>query len=430
MHRFFQLKEKGTTWQTEIVAGLTTFLTMAYALVVNPAVLSTTGMSQSAIFVATCLAAAIGCFAMGLLANYPVGLAPSMGLNAYFAYTVVQKLGYSWQIGLGAVFCSGIAFTALTLLGIRQRIIYILPNSLKFGIAAGIGLFLGVIGLQNVGLLKVVPHFAFYFSVFTKLSFWLAVLGLGLIFVLERFRVYGAILIGIVAITITGIVIGITPFKGIFSWPPSIQPTLFALQLPHFNDAKLLMVIFTFFFVALFDSTGTLIAILQQAKLIQRDGRIPRLTQALFSDSFATTCGSLLGTSTTGSYIESSAGVKAGGKTGLTAVIVGLLFLAALFFAPLAETVPVYATAPALVFVAILMARSLVLIKQEEITDKIAAVITAITIPITFSIAHGISLGIISYVLLKIFTGNIRQVNIILGVLSVILAVYLLHDFL
>jgi len=428
LQRFFKLTAAQTTIKIELIAAITSFLTMAYVVMVNPVILGATGMNVEAVFVATCLAAAFGSLLMGLLANYPIGLAPSMGLNAYFAFVVVKQLGYPWEIALGAVFCAGIAFLLLTLVGVRQWLIRMLPPALKVGIGAGIGLFLGVIALQNLHLITVEPHWTFNPAVLTHLPFWLALAGLVLIFILGRYRIHGAILLGIIAVTIIGIILKLTPFQGVFSLPPSIEPTLLALKLPDFTDIKLLMVIFTFFFVALFDNTGTLIAILLQGKFIKSDSSIPRLNQALVADSAATIAGSLLGTSTTGSYIESSAGVKAGGKTGLTAVIIGLLFLLALFFAPLARTVPSFATAPALIYVAILMMQGLRLLRRSDYTEIITALITTLAIPITFSIADGICLGVISYVILNLIIGKVRNIHPALGCLSLIFAAFLLYQ--
>lgn len=422
---FFQFQEQNTSFKIEVIAGITTFLTMAYVIVVNPAILATTGMDNGAIFMATCLAAAFGSLAMGLFANYPLGLAPSMGLTAYFAYVVVQKLGYPWQIALGAVFISGLLFVFLTLLGIRQKIIYLIPDSLKIGLSAGIGLFLGMIALKNISVISVLPNLQLHWQALFTHATALCLLGLIIIILLERFRVLGAILLGILAITLISILFGLTQFQGVVALPPSILPTLGQLHISLTWNKELFGVIFTFFFVALFDSTGTLIAVLYQAHLIPKDGKVARLTQALFADSTATIVGSLLGTSTTMSYIESSAGARAGGRTGFTAIVIGVLFLCALFFAPLTKTIPPYATAPALLYVAILMAKNLSRLKWRDFTESIPALIITLGVPLTFSIAKGISLGVVSYVLLQIITGKFAKLNFTLCVLAALLFIYL-----
>ncbi|MDU3076546.1 MAG: NCS2 family permease, partial [Mixta calida] len=352
--KLFQLKAHNTTVRTEVIAGFTTFLAMAYILFVNPTILSATGMDKGAVFVATCLAAAIGSLLMGLIANYPIALAPGMGLNAFFTYTVVLHMGYTWQIALGAVFLSALIFFALSIFKIREWIIASIPLPLRSGIAAGIGLFLAIIALQGAGIVIGNPATLVGIGDLTKPGPLLAMLGFIIIVVLEARRVTGAVLIGILAVTFLSMALGLSPFAGVFSAPPSIAPTFMQLDIKGALDISLVGVIFAFLFVDVFDNSGTLIGVTKRAGLADEQGNIPKMGKALIADSAAALFGSLLGTSTTTSYIESAAGVSAGGRTGLTAVVVAALFLLSLFFAPLASSVPVYATAPALLSIAAL----------------------------------------------------------------------------
>jgi adenine/guanine/hypoxanthine permease len=420
LERQFHLKEFGTTARTEILAGVTTFLTMAYIIFVNPSILSATGMDMGAVFVATCLAAAFGSAMMGLVANYPIALAPGMGLNAYFAFGVVNGMGYSWEAALGAVFISGVIFLILSVLPVREWIINAIPKSLKMAIAAGIGLFLGIIALQAAGI--VVDHPATLVSLGSlhEPTTVLAIIGFFVMVALDRLRVPGAIIIAILATAAVGILLGISEFKGIVSAPPSLAPTFLAMDLSAALNAGLIAIIFTFLFVDLFDNTGTLIGVAHRAGLIGPDGRIPRLGRALISDSSAAMVGAALGTSTTTSYIESAAGVKAGGRTGMTAVVVALLFLAALFLSPLASTIPAYATAPALLYVACLMTRGLTEIDWEDATEFVPAVVTALAMPLTYSIAHGIAFGFVTYAAVKVLSGRFRDLNAALVILAVL----------
>jgi AGZA family xanthine/uracil permease-like MFS transporter len=363
-------------------------------------------MDFGAVFVATCLAAAIGTMIMGLYANYPIALAPGMGLNAYFAYGVVLGMGHSWQVALGAVFISGILFIILSLLPVREWIINAIPRSLKLAIAAGIGLFLAIIALKNAGI--VVDHPATLVTLGDPLS-WsviLAFLGFFVIVALERHKVPGAVIIGILATTAAGLILGVTEWHGFASMPPNPAPTFLQLDIAGAMQVGLVTIVFTFLFVDLFDTAGTLVGLAQRAGLLDAQGRLPRLGKALLADSTATAAGSLLGTSTTTSYIESAAGINVGGRTGLTAVVVAILFLLALFFAPLAQTVPAFATAPALLFVACLMTRGLEEIDWDDVTEFAPAVVTAIAMPLTFSIAHGLGLGFITYAAVKILSGR------------------------
>ena len=412
LEKFFDLRGHGTTVKTEVIAGITTFLTMAYIAFVNPTILSDAGMDFGAVFVATCIAAAIGTLIMGLYANYPIALAPGMGLNAFFTYGVVLGMGHSWQVALGAVFLSGILFVILSILPVREWIINAIPKGLKMAISAGIGLFLGIIALKNAGI--IVDHPATLVTI-GDLTAWpavLALLGFAIMVALDRLKVPGAVIIGILAVTAVGILIGVSEFKGIVDLPPDPSPTFLQLDLAGAFQIALLSVVFTFLFVDLFDTAGTLIGVAHRAGLLDSEGKLPRLRQALMADSSASVIGSALGTSTTTSYIESASGIKAGGRTGLTAVVVALLFLLTLFFAPLAGTVPAFATAPALLFVACLMTRGLAEIDWDDVTEYAPAVLTALSMPLTFSIAHGIGLGFIAYAAVKILTGRISDCSV------------------
>lgn len=411
LERFFQLQAHGTTVRTEVLAGLTTFLTMAYIVFVNPDILSAAGMPRDAVFVATCLAAAIGTAIMGLYANYPVALAPAMGLNAYFAFTVVQGMGYTWQAALGAVLISGILFILLSLFKVREWIVNAIPTSLKYSISAGIGLFLAIIGLKNAGLITAHPATLLTLGDIRSPGPLLAAAGFMLIAALEYRKVPGAIIIAILSVTGASVALGLVEFKGIVAAPPSLAPTFMQLDLAGALNAGLLAVVLTFFMVELFDASGTLVGVCHRAGLLDKDGKLPRLKKALLADSVAISAGAVLGTSSTTAYIESAAGTAAGGRTGLTAVVVALLFLCCIVFAPLAGTVPAYATAPALCYVAILMSRGLAEIEWDDLTEATPAVVTAITIPFTFSIAHGISFGFISYVAIKVLAGRARDVS-------------------
>jgi len=411
LERTFKLAANGTTARREILAGLTTFLTMAYIIVVNPAILSDTGMDFGAVFVATCLAAALGTAIMGGLANYPIALAPGMGLNAYFAYSVVGGLGYSWQVGLGAIFVSGLIFFALSVLPVREWIINAIPTTLKMAISAGIGFFLAIIALQNAGVVVDNPATLVALGNVTAAETVLAGLGFALMLALDQRRVPGAVLIGILATAAVGILLGISEFRGVADMPPDPWPTFGQLDIMGALDAGLVTIIFAFLFVDLFDTAGTLVGLGHRAGLLDRDGRLPRLKRALIADSTATVGGSVLGTTTVTSYIESAAGIKAGGRTGLTALTVAALFLLALFFAPLAQSVPAYATAPALLFVACMMARGLAELSWEDPTDYAPAVVTAIAMPLTYSIADGIGLGFIAYAAAKLLSGRWDQLS-------------------
>ncbi|ATG73428.1 guanine permease [Zobellella denitrificans] len=423
LDKYFHLKELNTDVRREVVAGITTFLTMAYIIFVNPAILADAGMDRGAVFVATCLAAAIGCFIMGLWANYPIALAPGMGLNAFFTYTVVLTEGYSWQAALGAVFFSGCIFVLLSLLKVREWIINSIPGPLKIGIAAGIGLFLALIGLKNAGIIVDHPATLVSLGDVTSLPVGLATLGFFLIIGLAARGMRGAVMIGILVITGLGIAFGDVQYHGIMSAPPSILPTFMQLDIAGAFNVGMLSVIFAFLFVDLFDTSGTLIAVAQRAKLLDEQGRLPRLGRALLADSTASITGSMLGTSTTTSYVESAAGVAVGGRSGLTAVVTGLMFILALLFSPLAGMVPAYATAGALVYVAVLMMAQLSHLHWDDVTEAVPAVVVVAMMPFTFSIAHGIALGFISYVGVKLLAGRAAEISPTVWVLALLFVV-------
>ena len=425
LEKLFKLKAHNTTIRTEIIAGITTFLAMAYILFVNPSILGATGMDKGAVFVATCLAAAIGCVLMGLIANYPIALAPGMGLNAFFTYTVVLHMGYTWQVALGAVFLSAVIFFAMSLFKIREWIINSIPLPLRAGIGAGIGLFLAIIALEGAGIVVDNPATLVGLGDLTKPGPLLALLGFFIIVVLEARRVTGAVLIGILVVTFISMGIGLTPFGGVFSAPPSIAPTLMQLDIAGAFNVGLVSVIFAFLFVDVFDNTGTLLGVTKRAGLADEQGNVPKMGRALIADSAAALFGSLLGTSTTTSYVESAAGVSAGGRTGLTAIVVAILFLLSLFFSPLAGSVPVYATAPALLFVAVLMASGLADIDWKDITTAAPVTVTALTMPLTYSIANGIAFGFITWTVVKLLSGRTKEVNPALIILSILFVIKL-----
>ncbi|KEQ18865.1 NCS2 family permease [Endozoicomonas numazuensis] len=425
LERLFKLKEHQTDVKTEVLAGITTFLTMAYIIFVNPSMLATTGMDQGAVFVATCVAAAIGCMIMGFYANYPIALAPGMGLNAFFAFTVVGQMGYSWQVALGAVFLSGICFFALSAFKVREWIINSIPLSLRGGIAAGIGLFLGFIALQNAGIIVDSPATLVTLG---DMSSWGAIMtsiGFALIVALYYRNVTGSVMIGILSITIISLIAGKIEMNGVVSMPPSITPTLLELDIAGALEVGMVSIIFSFLFVDLFDTSGTLVAVAQKGDLLDKDGKFPRLGRALMADSVASMAGAGLGTSTTTSYVESASGISVGGRTGLTAVVVGFLFLGCLFLSPLAAMVPAYATAPALIFVAVLMTHSMFQINWDDLTEAAPVVIAAVSMPLSYSITTGIAFGFISYTAIKLLSGRAKDLNSALVILSVLFTVKL-----
>ncbi len=408
LDRQFGLTQNGTTVRTEFVAGVTTFLTMVYIVFVNPVILANAGMDKGAVFVATCLAASVSTLAMAFLANYPIALAPGMGLNAFFAFTVVLGYKYTWQQALAAVFCSGVIFFALSVFRLREYVIDAIPRNLKFAISAGVGLFLAVIALEQAKIVVASPA-----TLVTAGPLGIAhpapvlcLLGFALIVAMNARNIASGTLIGILAVSLLGLPLGLTSFNGVVDLPPSLSPTLFQLDFSRATELTFLIVVFSFLFIDVFDNAGTLIGVTHRAGLADKDGNLPRMRQALMADSFAAMFGALIGTSTTTSYIESASGVAAGGRTGLTAVFVALFFLLALFFAPLAGMVPAYASAAALLYVACVMARGLADMAWDDVTEYAPAVVTAIAMPLTYSIATGIGLGFITYAVIKILAGR------------------------
>ena len=409
LERLFKLSDNKTDFRTEVLAGVTTFLTMCYIIIVNPLILSETGMDHGAVFVATCLAAAIGCLVMGLIANYPIALAPGMGLNAYFTYSVCLGMGVPWQTALAAVFISGFIFLAISFFKIREAIVNAIPMSLKFAIGGGIGLFLALIALKNAGI--IVANQATFVGLgdIKQPTVLLTLFGFLLIVILHQFKVRGAIIISILVVTAIATALGFNDFKGVIGGIPSIAPTFMQMDFHGLFKASMVGVIFVFFIVDLFDSTGTLVGVSHRAGLL-KDGKLPRLKKALFADSTAIVAGAALGTSSTTPYIESASGVAAGGRTGLTAVVVALLFIGCLFLAPLAQSVPSFATAPALLFIGVLMIQGITHIDWEDITEAVPAFLTIVFMPFTYSISDGIAMGFISYALIKLFTGKAKTV--------------------
>ncbi|AJY39290.1 MULTISPECIES: NCS2 family permease [Burkholderia] len=417
--RYFGFAEAGTDLRTEILAGVTTFLTMAYIIFVNPAILGDAGMPKESVFVATCLVAALASLIMGLYANYPIACAPGMGLNAYFAYTVVKGMGFTWQAALGAVFISGCLFLLVTLLRVREVIVNGIPKSLRIAITAGIGLFLGIISLKTAGVIVGSPATLVTLGDLHKPTTILAIVGFFAIVTLDYLRVRGAILIGIIGVTILSFFFGGNQFHGIFSAPPSIDATLFKLDIGAALSTGILNVILVFFLVELFDATGTLMGVANRAGLLV-EGKMHRLNKALLADSSAIVAGSLLGTSSTTAYIESASGVQAGGRTGVTAITVAVLFIACLFIAPLAGVVPGYATAPALLYVSCLMLRDMVDVSWDDATEAVPAALTALLMPFTYSIANGVAFGFIAYGGLKLLTGHAKRVKPVVWIIAAI----------
>ena len=414
LEKQFGLAANGTSVRTEVIAGITTFLTMAYIIFVNPDILSTTGMDRNAVFVATCLAAALGSAIMALWANWPIGMAPGMGLNAFFAFTVVGTLGYTWQQALGAVFISGLVFLFLSATGIRRWLIAGIPHSMRSAIAAGIGMFLGLIALKNAGIVVGNPATLVGLGDLTAAGTLLAIAGFFIIAALDALKVRGSILIGILVVTVVSILIGASPFGGIVSMPPSIGPTFLQLDIAGALTVGIFHVILVMVLVEVFDATGTLIGVAKRAGLLTEGPAHTNkgLSRALMADSTAILAGSMLGTSSTTAYVESASGVQAGGRTGLTALVVAGLFLLAMFFAPLAGSVPAYATAPALLYVACLMVREFEEITWGDVTESAPAVLTALMMPFTYSIANGLAFGFVSYAAIKLLTGRAREVHL------------------
>jgi AGZA family xanthine/uracil permease-like MFS transporter len=419
----FELEKNGTTVRTELLAGLTTYVTMVYITFVNPAILAETGMDKGAVFVATCLAAAFGSAFMGLYANYPVALAPGMGLNAYFTYSVVKGLGISWQAALGAVFLSGILFLLVSVTPVRKWIINSISRSLKLAISVGIGFFLAVIGLQSAGIIVADPTTLVTVGDLKSTGTAIAVLAFVLMGALSARKVHGAILIGVLAAYVAGLALGLSTFSGVASLPPSIAPVLLQMDVAGTLDVGMAAIVFTFLFVVLFDNTGTLIGVAHAAGMVQPDGSVPRIGRALAVDSTATMVGAALGTSSTTSYVESAAGVQAGGRTGLVALTVAVLFLLTLFLAPLAGSVPAFATAPALVFVGCLMIAGARDIDYADATEYVPAAVTIVSMPLTYSIADGIAFGLVTYAGIKLVAGRFHEISPAVAILAALFVI-------
>lgn len=420
LERYFEFSRLNTSWRTEFFAGITTFVTMAYIILVNPAILAQAGLPLPAVTAATCVSAAFGCVLMGIVARYPLALAPGMGLNAYFTYTVVLDLGIPWQTALGAVFISGVAFLLLTACGVRQLILRSIPPELYAAVAGGIGLFIAVIGLHNAGI--IVPHPATLITLgnLRHPQTALALAGVVLIGVLQVWRIRGAILIGVVAITLAAIPFKLVHWKNTSYRFAEITQTAFRLDIRSALHVGLLEIVFVFFFVDLFDNLGTLVAVAKKAELIGKDNDIPRLNRILFADAVATVVGSLAGTSTVTSYVESTAGVASGGRSGVTAIVTGLCFLVALFAAPFVGIVPTAATAPALIIVGSLMLTTITEIPWNEPLSAIPAFLTLIMIPLSASIANGLGFGVIAYACVHLLGGKFRRQDWLLYLLAVL----------
>jgi adenine/guanine/hypoxanthine permease len=423
LERQFGLSAQGTSPRTELLAGVTTFLTMVYIVFVNPQILGKAGMDPGAVFVATCIAAAVSTVVMALYANYPIALAPGMGLNAFFAFTVVLTYKYTWQQALAGVFCSGVIFLLISIFRIREYVINSIPKNLKLAISAGVGLFLGIIALEESKIVVASPATLVTLGDLTETPAYLCLLGFVLIAALNSRKIIGGTLLGILAVTLLGIPLKVVTYGGLVSLPPSLAPTLLQLDFSRVAEPTFLIVIFSFLIVDVFDNAGTLIGVTHRAGLLDADGNLPRMRQALTADSFAAMFGALIGTSTTTSYIESAAGVAAGGRTGLTAFFVAIFFLLALFFAPLAGTIPAYASAAALLYVACVMTRGLAEIDWEDTTESAPAVIAAVSMPLTYSIATGIGLGFITYALGKIISGRFAEAKPAVVALAVLFAI-------
>lgn len=425
MEKFFKLKEHKTSVKTEVLAGVTTFLTMAYILIVNPLMLSEAGMDFGAVFTATALSAAIATLVMAFLANLPFALAPGMGLNAFFVYTVVFTMGYSWQQALTAVFIEGIIFIALTAFNIREAIVNSIPMNMKRAISVGIGLFIAFIGLQNAGIV-VDGATLVELGDITKGAALVAMIGLVLTSILVAYKVKGALLIGIILTTLVGIPFGVTSYGGGSYLPPSLAPTFLKFDFASVFTIDMVIIIFTFLFVDMFDTVGTLIGCATKADILNADGSIPKCKEALFADAIGTTVGAMLGTSTVTTYVESSAGVSEGGRTGLTSLTVAVLFLLSLFFAPLFISIPGAATSPALVLVGLFMISPVKDIDFEETTEAVPAFLTILFMVTTYSIANGIMYGALSWILLKLFTKKAKEISPTMVVIAVLLLLKLL----
>ena len=411
LDQIFKLQDNHTTIKKEFLAGFTTFITMAYIIFVNPQIMALSGMDQGAIFVGTCLAAAIACFVMGFFANWPIGLAPGMGLNAFFTYTVVGEMGYSWEVALGAVFLAGVLFFIMSITRLRAWMISGIPLNLRIAMGAGVGLFIGLIGLKNGGIIVGNQATLLSLGEFSQIETLLAAIGFLIISILSVRKVTGAIIIGILTTTLIAYFVGLIEFNGLVSYPPEIAPTFMKLDILGALNLGMLTIIMSFLFVNLFDTTGTLLGVATRANLISNNEKSDGLNKALKADSSASIFGTFFGCSPVTSYVESSAGVEAGGRTGLTSIVVGLLFLFAMFLSPLASIIPTYATAGALIYVAILMLSGMEKLNWSSTAELLPALVIIVMIPLTFSIADGIALGFLTYVFLKIFNGEYKDIG-------------------
>tara|TARA_Y100001970_G_scaffold118899_1_gene147449 strand:- start:422 stop:1720 length:1299 start_codon:yes stop_codon:yes gene_type:complete len=411
LDNIFKLNVNGTNIKREILAGFTTFITMSYIIFVNPQIMSTTGMDFGAVFVGTCLAASIACFIMGFVANWPVGLAPGMGLNAFFTYSVVGEMGYSWETALGAVFLSGILFFVMSVTPLRKWMIDSIPTNLRIAMASGVGFFIGFIGLKNGGI--IVSNDATFLSLgdFSNIETLLSALGFLLIAILTIRNIKGSIIISILAITLLSLTFGLVEFNGVISYPPSLGPVFLHLDIIGAIDIAMISIIASFLFVNLFDTTGTLFGVATRANFIDEKGNISNLDKALKCDSSTSIIGTFFGCAPVTSYVESSSGIEAGGRTGLTAITIGFLFLFSIFLSPLASIVPSYATSGALIYVSFLILSGLQKLDWADLSELIPSLIIVVMIPLTFSIADGISLGFIAFIVMKIASGNIKSIS-------------------
>ena len=422
MEKLFKLSQSGTTIGVEVSAGVTTFMAMAYIAFVNPQMMAAAGMDQGASFVATCIAAALACFFMGLYANWPVGLAPGMGLNAFFTYNVVGDMGYPWQTALGAVFIAGLLFVVLSFSRLREWLLISIPWNLRIAMGAGIGLFVGMIGLQNGGIIIDHPATLLSLGNFRSTETLLAALGFLIIAALAARQFPGAILMGILVVSVIGLGIGAVQYQGLVSAPPSISPVLAQLDITAAMDVAMVSVIASILFVNLFDTAGTLVGVATQAGLVNKQGDIANLDRALHADSTSSVAGAVLGCTPVTSYVESAAGVGVGGRTGLTACTVGALFLALIFFAPLAGMIPPFATAGALIYVAFLMMKGMQNLEWSDPTELLPALLIIIMVPLSFSIANGIAAGFLCYVILKTAAGKAADVSSAAWCMAIIFA--------
>ena len=407
----FKLNINGTNIKKEILAGFTTFITMSYIIFVNPQIMSTTGMDFGAVFVGTCLAASIACFIMGFVANWPVGLAPGMGLNAFFTYSVVGEMGYPWETALGAVFLSGILFFIMSVTPLRKWMIDSIPTNLRIAMASGVGFFIGFIGLKNGGI--IISNDATFLSLgdFSNIETLLSALGFLLIAILTIRNIKGSIIISILVITLISLTSGLVEFNGVISYPPSLSPVFLKLDIIGAIDITMISIIASFLFVNLFDTTGTLFGVATRANFIDEKGNISNLDKALKCDSSTSIIGTFFGCAPVTSYVESSSGIESGGRTGLTAITIGFLFLFSIFLSPLASIVPSYATSGALIYVSFLILSGLQKLDWTDLSELIPSLIIVVMIPLTFSIADGISLGFIAFIVMKIASGNIKTIS-------------------